>query len=93
LFQGEVDFELFFALSLVLRLFVPLVGFVPSPFSRLPSSTFIWLLSLLAVLHVSWIQNSNFVHFAVNVLIKGEIEKASGQYLSLIVMSHLLVVD
>jgi hypothetical protein len=45
------------------------------------------------VLHVSWIRNSNFVHFAVNVLIKGEIEKASGQYLSLIVMSHLLVVD
>jgi hypothetical protein len=41
---------------------------------------------LLAVLHVSWIQNSNFVLFVVNVLIKEEIEKPSGQYLSLIVM-------
>jgi hypothetical protein len=33
---------------------------------------------LLAVLHVSWIQNSNFVLIVVNVLIKGEIEKLSG---------------
>jgi hypothetical protein len=43
---------------------------------------------LLAVLHVSWIQNSNFVPFIVNVLIKWEIEKPSGQYLGLIVISH-----
>jgi hypothetical protein len=40
------------------------------------------------VLHVSWIQNLNFVLFAVNVLIKGEIKKPSGQYLGLIVLSH-----
>jgi hypothetical protein len=33
---------------------------------------------LLVVLHVSWIQNSNFVLFVVNVLIKGEIDKPSG---------------
>jgi hypothetical protein len=32
--------------------------------------------------------NSNFVLSVVNVLIKGEIEKPSGQYLDLIVMSH-----
>jgi hypothetical protein len=43
---------------------------------------------LLAVLHMSWIRNSNFVLFVVNVLIKWEIEKPSGQYLGLIVMSH-----
>jgi hypothetical protein len=43
---------------------------------------------LLAVLHVSWIQNSDFVLFVINVLIKGEIEKPSGQYLGLIVMSN-----
>jgi hypothetical protein len=43
---------------------------------------------LLAVLHVSCIQNSNFVLFVINVLIKGEIEKPSGQYLGLIVMSN-----
>jgi hypothetical protein len=33
---------------------------------------------LLAVLHVSWIRNSNFVLIVINVLIKGEIEKLSG---------------
>jgi hypothetical protein len=38
----------------------------------------------------SWIWTSNFVHFVVNGLIKGEIEKPSGQLLSLIVMSHWL---
>jgi hypothetical protein len=38
----------------------------------------------------SWIQTSNFVLFVVNGLIKGEIEKPSGQFLGLIVMSHLL---
>jgi ABC-type uncharacterized transport system permease subunit len=43
---------------------------------------------LLAMLHVSWIQNLNFVPFVVNVLIKGDIEKPSGQYLGLIVMAH-----
>jgi hypothetical protein len=40
------------------------------------------------VLHVSWIQNLNFVLFVVNVFIKGEIEKSSGQYLGFIGMSH-----
>jgi hypothetical protein len=79
LFQGEFDFEHFFALSLVLLLFMPLAGFVASPSSRWSSSAFPWLLGLLAMLHVSWIWNSNFVLFVVNVLIKGEIEKPSGQ--------------
>jgi hypothetical protein len=40
------------------------------------------------VFHVSWIRNSKFVIFVINVLIKGEIEKPSGQYLGLIVMIH-----
>jgi hypothetical protein len=40
------------------------------------------------LLHVSWIRNLNYVLFVVKVLIKGEIEKPSGQYLGLIVMSH-----
>jgi hypothetical protein len=43
---------------------------------------------LLAMLHLSLIQISNFVIFVVNVLIKGEIEKLSGQYLNLIVTSN-----
>jgi hypothetical protein len=38
----------------------------------------------------SWIRNSKFVPFVVNGLIKGEIEKLSGQFLDLIVMSHSL---
>jgi hypothetical protein len=33
---------------------------------------------------VFWIRTSNFVLFVVNELIKGEIEKPSGQYLGLI---------
>jgi hypothetical protein len=38
----------------------------------------------------SWVMDSNFMlcAFVVNGLIKGEIEKPSGQFLSLIVMSH-----
>jgi hypothetical protein len=43
---------------------------------------------LLVVLMESWIPNSNFVLCVVNVLIKGEIEKSSGQYLGLFVMSN-----
>jgi hypothetical protein len=45
---------------------------------------------LLVVFHISWIQNSNYVLFIVNVLIKGEIEKSSGQYLGLIMMNNYL---
>jgi hypothetical protein len=43
---------------------------------------------ILSVLHVPWIQNSNFMHFVVIVLIKGETEKPSGQYLNFIMMSN-----
>jgi hypothetical protein len=53
LFQGEFNFELFFTLSLIFPLFVPLVGFATSPSSRWHSSSFLWLLGLLAMFHVS----------------------------------------
>jgi hypothetical protein len=43
---------------------------------------------LLAMLHGSWIQNLNFVLFVNNVLIKRKIEKPSGQFLGMIVMSY-----
>jgi hypothetical protein len=43
---------------------------------------------LLAALHGYWIQILNFVLFVINVLIKGKIEKPSGQYLGLYVMSN-----
>jgi hypothetical protein len=36
----------------------------------------------------SWIRTSNFIPFIVNRLIKGKIEKSSGQFLGLSVMSH-----
>jgi hypothetical protein len=49
---------------------------------------FFWLFGLLAALHGSWIRSLNFVFFVVNGLINGEIKKPSGQFLSLIVMSH-----
>jgi hypothetical protein len=45
---------------------------------------------LLAMLYMSWIQNLNFVLSIVNVLIKGKIEKLSGQHIGLIVMSNRL---
>jgi hypothetical protein len=46
--------------------------------------SFSWASGLLAMLHGSSFQISNFVLFIINVLIKGEIEKPSVQYLGLI---------
>jgi hypothetical protein len=43
---------------------------------------------LLAVLHGVLDSNFKLCTFVVNRLIKGEIEKPSGQFLGLIVMSH-----
>jgi hypothetical protein len=45
---------------------------------------------LLAVLHGVLDSNFKLCAFIVNGLIKGEIEKPSGQFLGLIVMSHRL---
>jgi hypothetical protein len=45
-------------------------------------------LSLLAVLHGVLDSNFKLCAFVINRLIKGEIEKPSGQFLDLIVMSH-----
>jgi hypothetical protein len=52
------------------------------------SRAFFDFLGLLAVLH--WVLDLNFklCAFIVNGLIKGEIEKPSGSFLGLIVMSH-----
>jgi hypothetical protein len=44
--------------------------------------------SLLAVLHGVLDSNFKLCAFVINGLIKGEIEKSSGQFLDLIVMSH-----
>jgi hypothetical protein len=52
--------------------------------------SFSWLFGLLAVLHGVLDSNIKLCAFVVNGLIKGEIEKSSGQFLSLIVMSHRL---
>jgi hypothetical protein len=50
--------------------------------------SFSWLLGLLAVLHGVLDSNFKLCIFVVNGHIKGEIEKPSGQFLGLIVMSH-----
>jgi hypothetical protein len=50
--------------------------------------SFSWLLGLLAVLHGFLDSNFKLCVFVINGLIKGEIEKPSGQFLVLIVMSH-----
>jgi hypothetical protein len=49
---------------------------------------FFGFLDLLAVLHGVLDLNFKLCAFVVNGLIKGEIEKPSGQFLGLIVMSH-----
>jgi hypothetical protein len=75
---------------LALPLFMPFVGFCNFPSSRWHSYAFLGFLGLLAMLH--GVLNSNFKHcaFVVNGLIKRENEKPSGQFLGLIVISHLL---
>jgi hypothetical protein len=52
------------------------------------SLLFLWFCRFSCHLLVLRIQNSNFMFFVVNVLIKGEIEKPNGRYIGLIVMSH-----
>jgi hypothetical protein len=52
--------------------------------------SFFWLFGLLAVLHGVLDSNFKLYTFVVNGLIKWKIEKLSGQFLGLIVMSHLL---
>jgi hypothetical protein len=51
-------------------------------------SSFSWLFGLLAVLHGVLDSYFKLCTFGVNGLIKGKIEKPSGQFLGLIVMSH-----
>jgi hypothetical protein len=50
--------------------------------------SFSWFFCLLVVLHGILDSNFKLCAFVVNELIKGEIEKISGQFLGLIVMSH-----
>jgi hypothetical protein len=50
--------------------------------------SFLLAFDLLAVLHGVLDSNLKLCAFVVNGLIKGEIEKPSGQFLGLIVMSH-----
>jgi hypothetical protein len=51
--------------------------------------SFSYFLGLLAVIHGVLDSNFKLCAFIVNGFIKGEIEKPSGQFLSLIVMSRL----
>jgi hypothetical protein len=50
--------------------------------------SFSWLFGLPDVLHGVLDSNFKLCAFVVNGLIKGEIEKPSGQFLGLVVMSH-----
>jgi hypothetical protein len=75
---------------LALPLFVPFVSFYGFSSSTWPSWAFISFLGLLDVLHGVLDSSFKLYVFFVNKLIKGEIEKISGQLLGLIVMSHWL---
>jgi hypothetical protein len=91
-FQGECWFWVFLNYSLpfclALPLFLPFIGFYGCPSSRWPSWAFLGFLDLLAVLRGVLDSNFKLCAFVINGLIKGEIEKPSGQFLGLIVMSH-----
>jgi hypothetical protein len=87
-FLALLSFSLPFCLALLL--FLPFVGFCGFPSSRWPSWAFLDFLGLLTVLHGILDSNFKLCAFVVNGLIKGEIEKPSGQFLGLIVMSHWL---
>jgi hypothetical protein len=50
--------------------------------------SFSWLFGLIDVLHGVLDSNFKLCAFVGNGLIKGEIEKPSGQFLGLITMSH-----
>jgi hypothetical protein len=99
-FQGSINFELFLLFwaflssflpfCLALLLFEPFIGFYGFPSSRWLFWAFLGFLGLLAVLHGILDSNFKLCAFVVNGLIKGEIEKLSGQFLGLIVMSHWL---
>jgi hypothetical protein len=80
----------FLPFCLALLLFMPFAGFYGFPSSRWPSLAFLSFLGLLAVLHGILDLNFKLCAFVVNGLIKGEIEKPSGKFLDLIVMSHWL---
>jgi hypothetical protein len=73
---------------LALPLFVPVLAFVN--FSLLDDllKLFFGFLGLLATLHGVLDSNFKLCTFVVNGLIKGEIEKPSGLFLGVIVMSH-----
>jgi hypothetical protein len=75
---------------LVLPLFVAFVDFCGLSSSRWPSWSFLSFLGLLDVFHGILDSNFKLCIFIVNGLIKGEIEKSSGQFFGLIVMSHWL---
>jgi hypothetical protein len=75
---------------LALPRFLPVVGCCGFSSSRWPSWAFLVFLGLLAVFHGVLDSNFKLCAFVVNGLIKGEIEKPSGQFLGLIVMSHWL---
>jgi hypothetical protein len=62
---------------------VSFVGIAAFPSSRLPSFAFVGFWSSTCASWGSSIRDSNFVPFVVNLLINGEIEKPSGQYLGL----------
>jgi hypothetical protein len=80
----------FLPFCLALSLFLPFVDFCGFPSSRWHSWAPLVFLGLLAVFHGVLDSNLKLCAFVVNGLIKEEIEKPSGTFLGLIVMSHWL---
>jgi hypothetical protein len=91
-FRGSVNFELFLALlchfAWLCRFSCRLLAFMVFVLLDDLLELFFAFLGLLAVLYGILDVNFKLCAFVVNGLIKGEIEKPSGQFIGLIVMSH-----
>jgi hypothetical protein len=97
-FRGSVDFELFLLFLLFLALLCHFTWLYRFSYLLLAFAVVLLLddildlffsfLGLLAALHGVLDSNFKFYAFVVNGPIKGEIEKPSGQFLGLILMSH-----
>ncbi len=89
-FRGVLSFSIL-SISLLFSLVLPLSCLLLALWFFLLLDDLIELFlvfCLLVVLHGVLDSNFKLCAFVVNGLIKGEIEKPSGQYLGLIVMSH-----
>jgi hypothetical protein len=87
-YSSELFLSLLCHVAWLCRFSCRLLVFVVFPLLDNLLELFFGFLGLLAMLHGVLDSNFKLYAFVINGLIKGEIEKPSGQFLGLIVMSH-----